>query len=399
MAEHVETDQAEKAGESALNPVEALIERFGGLRPMAEKLGVPVSTVQGWKKRAAIPANRVGELRAAAERHHIVLTEADMEGAFRHEERGDDHPAEKAASPAAAESAPSPAAAAPPPVITPPPVATSVPQFASSTSCPPVSNRAVCLLATGAMALSFVAGVLAMTVPSWSPSFGYALGLAESLDTRVDQLEKRLGTGSPTSAPLRDRITALEKSAAAIETLMTTVPEAVNLIAVRDLRFLLTNGGPFYVELTVVRRTGTIPAPAQEALNAVAGRSQVGVPTNADLVASFNGMAAAVARAEVMKIDSGLGDRLLGWAAGVAGSVQVAVTGDTKLKGTGSRLALAGAKLDAGDVRAAIDIVSAIGGPGNPAAAQWLTNARLRLAANEAGDLLQAYLVDAAARQ
>ncbi len=35
-----------------------IIERFGGIRPMATKLGVPVTTVQGWKQRNAIPMNR-----------------------------------------------------------------------------------------------------------------------------------------------------------------------------------------------------------------------------------------------------------------------------------------------------------------------------------------------------
>ena len=47
-----------------------VIARFGGIRPMAGKLGVAVSTVQGWRERGAIPA-----------RHHArVLTAARTEG-------------------------------------------------------------------------------------------------------------------------------------------------------------------------------------------------------------------------------------------------------------------------------------------------------------------------------
>ncbi|MEZ5668230.1 MAG: hypothetical protein R3F55_12490 [Alphaproteobacteria bacterium] len=52
---------------------QALIDVFGGIRPMAAKLGVPVSTVQGWKQRDTIPAARVPAVTAAAARHGIQL--------------------------------------------------------------------------------------------------------------------------------------------------------------------------------------------------------------------------------------------------------------------------------------------------------------------------------------
>jgi hypothetical protein len=98
---------AEGANGHAPGAVEALMERFGGLRPMAEKLGVPVSTVQGWKKRGAIPGTRQSDIRAAMER--LGLTEAgDFDGAFRHEEAA--APVETAAAPAAVESVAAPAA-------------------------------------------------------------------------------------------------------------------------------------------------------------------------------------------------------------------------------------------------------------------------------------------------
>src|SRR4029078_10057200 len=46
----------------------------------AQKLGVPVSTVQGWKERGAIPANRREEVLAAAARHEIAMEPADLAG-------------------------------------------------------------------------------------------------------------------------------------------------------------------------------------------------------------------------------------------------------------------------------------------------------------------------------
>ncbi len=57
----------------ALENAGLIIERFGGIRPMAGKMGVPVTTVQGWKKRDVIPGNRVDDVVAAARKHDISL--------------------------------------------------------------------------------------------------------------------------------------------------------------------------------------------------------------------------------------------------------------------------------------------------------------------------------------
>lgn len=51
-----------------------VIAKFGGIRPMANKLNIPVTTVQGWKKRDAIPDNRTKEILAAAREHNIDLS-------------------------------------------------------------------------------------------------------------------------------------------------------------------------------------------------------------------------------------------------------------------------------------------------------------------------------------
>lgn len=50
-----------------------IIERFGGIRPMSTKTGIAVTTIQGWKQRNSIPANRRDELIEAANRHGIQL--------------------------------------------------------------------------------------------------------------------------------------------------------------------------------------------------------------------------------------------------------------------------------------------------------------------------------------
>ncbi|MGZ9098041.1 MAG: uroporphyrinogen-III synthase [Micavibrio sp.] len=60
---------------NALNDAEKIIERFGGIRPMATKMNVPVTTVQGWKKRNVIPGNRRNDVLAAARMHQVDLSD------------------------------------------------------------------------------------------------------------------------------------------------------------------------------------------------------------------------------------------------------------------------------------------------------------------------------------
>lgn len=56
-----------------------IIDRFGGIRPMSTKTGIPVTTIQGWKQRNAIPANRRNELIDAANKHSINLSSLLMD--------------------------------------------------------------------------------------------------------------------------------------------------------------------------------------------------------------------------------------------------------------------------------------------------------------------------------
>jgi len=64
-------------GAASEAPALTIIEAFGGIRPMAKTLGLAVSTVQGWKERAAIPANRHDQIRAAARENNIAV-DAEM---------------------------------------------------------------------------------------------------------------------------------------------------------------------------------------------------------------------------------------------------------------------------------------------------------------------------------
>ena len=66
-------DRPDDSEAPPLGSAQAVINAFGGIRPAATKLGLAVSTVQGWKERNAIPEARHGQIRAAAAAHGIDL--------------------------------------------------------------------------------------------------------------------------------------------------------------------------------------------------------------------------------------------------------------------------------------------------------------------------------------
>lgn len=51
-----------------------IIEEFGGTTAMARALGAPITTVQSWKERNAIPCERLPAILAAAETEGISQT-------------------------------------------------------------------------------------------------------------------------------------------------------------------------------------------------------------------------------------------------------------------------------------------------------------------------------------
>lgn len=80
-------------------PADEVIEKFGGLRPLANRLGVAASTVQGWKQRGLIPENRVALVLNAALEDGIELdsapvTQKDKPAEGPADEKADDKAAE-----------------------------------------------------------------------------------------------------------------------------------------------------------------------------------------------------------------------------------------------------------------------------------------------------------------
>ena len=66
--------EANKKMDDSIDNAAEVIELFGGIRPMAKKIGAAVTTVQGWKKRDTIPAGRRTQILEAAAEHGIDLS-------------------------------------------------------------------------------------------------------------------------------------------------------------------------------------------------------------------------------------------------------------------------------------------------------------------------------------
>ncbi len=74
---------ADEDGNADMTLGQKVIARFGGIRPMAGKLGVAVSTVQGWRERGAIPPRQHARVMAAARSEGIEIGPADLGAADR----------------------------------------------------------------------------------------------------------------------------------------------------------------------------------------------------------------------------------------------------------------------------------------------------------------------------
>lgn len=184
---NTESGPAAPPGEPAaplLGAAEAVIERFGGIRPMAAKLGVPVTTVQGWKNRGHIPDNRHAAVRAAADSHGVDLSDLPPAAPAEPEPPSPPEPgrAEPPAPPAMAESA------------TEAPVAESAPAAeaevaAEAAAEPAPPPRGAGLAGWGALVLAVLALAAAATQPLWSPIVYRDTGVREDLAARLASVE------------------------------------------------------------------------------------------------------------------------------------------------------------------------------------------------------------------
>ncbi|WP_029006892.1 carph-isopro domain-containing protein [Azospirillum halopraeferens] len=438
---------SESSGAAAVptNAVERVIERFGGIRPMADKLGVPVSTVQGWKKRASIPAPRQAEVRAAAARLDLAIDEADLVAAFPAESPASDAPAPEAPAleapapdaPAADSPAPEPAAAPPTEPVAAEPVSVPAEPKASepapepvraADAAPPPEEKATFTMTAptesntdganpgtpaspvhshiyapparsggGAGAVAVAAALLAIlgagvavTAPLWSPDFLAKSIQVDAIQSRVGTLEQSLGLSATANTALGERLAALETAVGALDRTVASLPaaQAAGAVAIGQLRNALAGSGPFAIELAAVTVSGIADEATLKALAPLQARAATGIPTRSDLNERFAWLVPEVIRADFGDTDaSGLGQRMWGWMSGVAGVLRlpaVATPPATDEQSTPNLIARAGTMLERGELAAAADLVAMLPGAAGGAAGPWLDDARARLAADAA---------------
>lgn len=203
-----------------------VIERFGGIRPMAAKLGVAVTTVQGWKERGHIPSSRWQQIAAFAAAHGVDLGAATALPAQEESAATPrDEPPPAVRRPTAAEEEkevppPQPAGETPA-AVTPPPAKPS-----ESPAAPP-ERAAPRIFAPGiawiALFLALGLGVAVLTRPYWesaihgggftgaggvdSAAVDRILSDMAAMQETVARMERAAGSRG---AALEERISALE---------------------------------------------------------------------------------------------------------------------------------------------------------------------------------------------
>lgn len=385
-------------------PVDVVIERFGGIRPMASKLDVPVTTVQGWKERGQIPERRWPEVEAAAGRHGVSLAATD------------------GAASSSAESPPSPSASSSP---------SSFAAFSSSARDPaadppaPPAKRGGRLRALGALALLVIAAA-ALAYAGWrsdyvrarlpggvppmasnaeapsspAPSAPVAPPRDEMTD-RLASLEAKVADGGAVAAlraeneRLAGEITALKAQIAGFErerAVRARQRERAQsfLTAVENLRAAAAGAGPYAPALDLVAAAVGDDPRAVEALKPLHARAESGVPTRQMLAARFESVARDVMRAEAAG-QPGLWGNV---GAQLAHLVVVRRTGARAPAGSvEAALWRADTALRAGDLAGAVASLDGIPEPAAAVAAPWLEDARARLALDRAIASLEARVV------
>ncbi len=214
-----------------------VIARFGGIRPMASKLGVAVSTVQGWRERGAIPARHHARVLEAARTEGLDIGPADLSAV---------DPAPETSKPAPSKppaiKAPAPKPFAKPksqpepkpksdPEPEPKPASTAKPEFArppprpepppSPPPRPETAGRHLPAALFGALLVIAGAGGALLARDYWMPLVDADYGRGE--DGAVLALERRLAkiesaaTVSPPSGLGAEALTPLAESLAALE--------------------------------------------------------------------------------------------------------------------------------------------------------------------------------------
>ncbi|WP_193548446.1 mitofilin family membrane protein [Azospirillum palustre] len=226
---------------------------------------------------------------------------------------------------------------------------------------------------------------------------------------KLDALERTVA--GLTAMP--EKLTALEQAVAATGKRIdqqSVTGRAVSVIAARLLKESLGTSDPFADDLALMRLSAAADPELSKTLDSVSGYAAKGVPTRTQLYGSFGLLVPSALQAEVQDGAGGLRETVWGWMTGLS-TVILASASDSPPQAadttapqaapqaaapqpaetrTPALLAATAARLEAGELAAAIDIMASLDGVAAPVAAPWLADARARLAAERTGAVLEA---------
>lgn len=217
------------------------------------------------------------------------------------------------------------------------------------------------------------------------------------LGNRLQALENRPApTGGPSPEalqaslePLNARLAELETRIAAVaksqEELRSSTGSAALTMAVQNLRRAVADGKPFASEL----KTLATLAPEPLEVAPLEARGESGLASLDKLQREFDASAKAAIDAARPEGDGSFAGDLLAKARGL---VRVRPTGDITGDAPEAILARAEHRLDAGDLPAAIRETGQLAGPAAQAMTPWLTEAKAKVAADEALARIEAKL-------
>ncbi|WP_162913159.1 uroporphyrinogen-III synthase [Rhodospirillaceae bacterium SYSU D60014] len=219
----------------------------------------------------------------------------------------------------------------------------------------------------------------------------------EQLRTGLSEVREQIAV----APQLREQIAAQEATAA------HRAETAALMLAAGQLRAALAGDQPFAEDLAALRELAGDRPGFAETIEPLAAYAETGIPTLPDLQATFHETARAVTQAsqsEGLAESLGTDPDSQGWVdrtiARLSSLVTVRPVGDAvEGEGPAARVARAEARLEAGDLEAAVAELSNLTGAPAEAAADWLTQARARLAADAAAAKLQTTLVRGLAQQ
>lgn len=218
---------------------ERIIAAFGGIRPMAKRLGVAVTTVQGWKDRGAIPLARMAEIRAAAEQAGIDLTSAPAPVIIVTPDSVATASAPPIPEPNRAEQVPPPKMQSEKIEPTPPHGVKPAPSAPKDKTIGPGKGRAWYLrpafitgvlgLIVGAVAVYYLIG--ALRTPGTDPAVAAQLSKAEQ---RIAQLEAQSKSANPST----DQIAQIQQNVAQLAARLERLPPGDSAKLANDVRAL-----------------------------------------------------------------------------------------------------------------------------------------------------------------